>query len=667
MIDPVIDPLYLLLEGVSESCSDEMVRLYLTLIVNPGLEDAIKIESLRRNRFRVLVKLSQKVSFEDITQRQNKLPNLAGKAVIISQVRTPNMIRVSNLANSCTKELLSLYFSNTKISSGGDIKSIKMIEYENKALIQFKDFSKVDAVMEESHSICETTVKVEKYYGAIEDEYFNEEEEIELQTDQSSMSKLNLVNKQHKSASNNFFTIKSFSQLALAIDKTKLIISNINENINIQQLDFYIQLITVSYKCDINDIHWSLEKKGKLLIDFKKEIDMAKVLNEFNNSGLNNLNGKPIQLETVNKTKTLVVLILDHKGVSRTRQHMKGLDWEEYTPELIPATKDLINLYFMNKQRSGGGDIESIERKSSKYWLVNVKDFRIMKDILARKHVVDEKPLRMLPYYENFGLPYLFKPLQDEFSEKKNESKIFKLKLRDERLRFFSKVKTLHKKLNDILAEVNAVCRFNKQETNILYVNYVEQVATRVPYTERIWQIKVKESIEYFLQIYKYEKLTLSTNQWTTITKSKLLNEEFFEAYQSSGKGDDLVDTESIGGVSTFAASDIKYIGNNCAIVSIIETGTNVEISIVGDNNEVNRFIVKIKDTICQAYFTFELEEKIIKFKTYLFECEELLTKWLVTFYLISTFLKNFCLIDNFYYLKGFMTGLKQVRVITIL
>ncbi len=69
--------------------------------------------------------------------------------------------------------------------------------------------------------------------------------------------------------------------------------------------------------------------------------------------------------------------------------------------------------------------------------------------------------------------------------------------------------------------------------------------------------------------------------------------------------------------------------GNSCAIISVSETDTNVEMSIVGPNAEVDRFIVKIKDIICKAYFTFELEEKIIKFKTYLYECEALLGKWL--------------------------------------
>jgi hypothetical protein len=85
-------------------------------------------------------------------------------------------------------------------------------------------------------------------------------------------------------------------------------------------------------------------------------------------------------------------------------------DEEEYHPEMIPATRDLLDLYFVNKIRSGGGELEKIERKSSRYWLVVMKDQRSIKEILSRKHVIDEKPIKVFPYFDNFGLPYLFKP-----------------------------------------------------------------------------------------------------------------------------------------------------------------------------------------------------------------------------------------------------------------
>lgn len=405
-IEPPIDPFRLLLDGVIETCSDEMVKLYSILILNPQLDESFKIEEMRRNRRRVQLRLNKKVSFDEILARQTKVPDLCGSSVLFSQTKLPNTIRVSELSNNCSKELLNLYFSNAKISQGGDIRSIKTFSYENKALIQFKNFNKCDDVMSQSHIICETTVKIEKYYGPIEDEYLREEDEIE--TSQLLIEPM-IKNKRKSLAS--YPQLKSFSSQLTTIDKTKLIIANIQENISLQQLDFYIQLITS--RGEINEINWSLEHKGKLIIDFKKEVDITRILQEYKEHQMNNLNGKPIQLETVNVTRTLVVLVKDLKpkksALNSSKLDSKN-DEEEYRPEMIPATRDLLDLYFANKFRSGGAEVESIERKSARYWLVVMKDQRSIKEILQRKHIIDEKPIKVFPYFDNFGLPYLFKP-----------------------------------------------------------------------------------------------------------------------------------------------------------------------------------------------------------------------------------------------------------------
>jgi hypothetical protein len=182
-IEPPIDPYHLLIEGSLETCTDEMIHLYLILILNPTLDDSFKLESMRRNRRRCLVKLNRKIQFDEISIRQNKVPELAGSSILISQFKTPNTIRVSNLASSCSKEMLNLYFSYAKVSGGGDIKSIKMFEYESKALIQFKDYNRVDAVLSQTHTICDHLCKLEKYYGSIENEYLLEEDEIDAQTE----------------------------------------------------------------------------------------------------------------------------------------------------------------------------------------------------------------------------------------------------------------------------------------------------------------------------------------------------------------------------------------------------------------------------------------------------------------------------------------------------
>lgn len=638
------DQTRILIENVAESCSDETVQLYILLIFNTSLQSDLKIEEIRRNRRRVMVRFNRTVDLASAQIKQKDMAELGGQTVSFHSVKVPDTVRVRDLANNCTKEILNLYFTNVKISQGGEIKEIKYFSFENVALVQFKSVQTVDDVLTKqgAHIICEHAVKLEKYYGPIEDEYIREEEDMSSETYFENTKKDLLETSKQKEKKKSLAalaTLKSFSQAPAQIDKTRLIISNIHDNINIQQLEFYIQLLT--NKQEIEEINWSLENKGKLLIDFKKEIDIGKVLHEFNNvvAPLNNLNGQPLQLETLSATRTLVVLV---KGVVVPTNKFESLGADtsdEYKPEQIPATRDLIDLYFSSKQRSGGGEVESIERKSSRYWLVVMRDQRAVKNILSRKHIVDEKPIKIFPYFENFGLPYLFKPVFDQLTPDSATS-AFTVKMKDERLRYFCKVKSSHRKLNEILAESNAVSRYNKLESNILYVSYVEKLKTRVPYTEKIWRLRVKEAIEYFLQIYKYEKLTLSFNQWTTLSKTKQINEGLFNRDMRKVEEDDDEGEDEDGNRydpsnnifelnEVLSDNKVKYVGSNCAILSVNETASNVEMHVVGPNVDVERFINKIKDIVCEAFFTFELEEKIIKFKTYLYECEALLGKWL--------------------------------------
>jgi len=123
-------------------------------------------------------------------------------------------------------------------------------------LFDFVINARIDGILARNHQVCGSSLKIERYFGPIEDEFFIEEEQ--------ETGALSERNKNLAKASNAYFTIRSFSQPSLAVDRSKIILSN---------------------------------------------------LAEFNNSNLNNINGKPIQIETVNKTKTLVVLVKSAKKV----------------------------------------------------------------------------------------------------------------------------------------------------------------------------------------------------------------------------------------------------------------------------------------------------------------------------------------------------------------
>ena len=625
-VEAPFDNRCLFLDGLADLCSDETVKLYLVLLINETLDEKFKIEYFRRNTARVLVRFNREIYFDQVVAKQQKMPELCGEVIKLYRVKITNAIKITNLPINCNEEYLRLYFTNTKISDGGDIDRIRLFTFDNKALISFKNYTVVEQVLNRSHVLYGMTVKLEEFYGPIEDDSFADDDGTEDTMIISKSMKKDPKARPRKINVDQPLSTSLISSGGPLADRTKIIIANLQENINIQQLDFFIQLLT--NKAEVQNVSWSFEMKGKLLIEFKKEIDLKKILQEYHRSFMNNLNGKQVQIEPVNLTRTLIVVIKELKNLKepsiRSNEPPQPNIEDENEISKIPATRDLLELYFVNKQRSGGGEIEVIERRSARYWLIKMKDQRVFKEILSRKHSVDFKEIKVFPYYENFGLPYLVH-FNHEFNSQTELP--YKLKIKDDRLRYFCKVKNLHQKLNDILSESNAISRYNSNESNTLYVHYQQKLVTFVPYLEKIWQIRVKESIEYFLQIYKYEKMTLSYNQWSTILKTKQINEALLY------KQNDSVDIEEDfdGGriIDNEGESNRNKFFGNLAVISVKDTTTNIEINAVGPTFEVDKFIVKVKDIICKAYFTYELEEHIVSFKTYLSDCEQLLAKWL--------------------------------------
>ena len=58
-VEVPIDKTRLLIEGVAENCTDEMLQLYISLIYNANLDETFKIEEFRRNRRRVQLKFNR--------------------------------------------------------------------------------------------------------------------------------------------------------------------------------------------------------------------------------------------------------------------------------------------------------------------------------------------------------------------------------------------------------------------------------------------------------------------------------------------------------------------------------------------------------------------------------------------------------------------------------
>jgi hypothetical protein len=85
-----------------------------------------------------------------------------------------------------------------------------------------------------------------------------------------------------------------------------------------------------------------------------------------------------------------------------------------------------------------------------------------------------------------------------------------------------------------------------------------------------MWRLRVKECIEYYLQVFKVEKLTLNLNQWDTLERTKEVDD-------------------------WFANNDTNSLDNNDIFVNLSKKMYLVEINVSGVNCAVDKFIIKIK------------------------------------------------------------------------
>jgi hypothetical protein len=477
-----VDSSRLLISGLSETYSDEMIKLYITLLLNPNLDNKFQIIEFRRRDQYSLLGFNQSIQILDAQRRQVKMNNFNSLGFHLNEVKEPDTIRVSRLPNSCTKELISLYFSNER-HGGGEIASVRFFNYENKALVKFVDFRLVDSLLKsQEHFISNVKVLIEKYFDEIENEF---EDFISTKIQSKNLKEKHL-------------------DLDLKIDKTKIIISKLKENMNVQQLEFLI-LLLVQKQSDILKVNWSLDHKDKLLVSFKQEIDQSNFKTLFNK--LNRFN---YELENVHKTTNLLVLVksVGNRTEKRKMSLFDDVADDAYCPEKIPVTRDLLELYFSNKIRSGSSGLKAIERISNFVWIVKLDDHATMLEILNREHKIDAKPFSLFPFYDNFGMPYLV-PVEK-----------FKLKIKnDPRLKFLCSIPSFNEKLNEILNETNACVV--KYSENTLFIKYVNKVPCKVPFTEKIWRLCCKQKIEYFTSLYKHERFQLTMNQWATVNLHK--------------------------------------------------------------------------------------------------------------------------------------------------
>ncbi|XP_070575135.1 protein mono-ADP-ribosyltransferase PARP14-like isoform X2 [Ptychodera flava] len=159
------------------------------------------------------------------------------------------------------------------------------------------------------------------------------------------------------------------------IDNTRLLVKNISVNTTEDCLELFLK---DKAGCDVLYIDKD-ENKRKAIVTFEDEIDVKRVVEKFNRQPdkKKKLDGSKLQLFSLNETSTVEITDL---------------------PDNV--TPDWLELYFENKKRSGGGDVESVtinpDKGSAKVTFSNSSD---VASVLNRTHEFSGVEFSASAYY----------------------------------------------------------------------------------------------------------------------------------------------------------------------------------------------------------------------------------------------------------------------------
>lgn len=93
---------------------------------------------------------------------------LQGRDIGVTRVERTDSVLVQGDLEKLSEDVLTLYFSNTKRSRGGDVQSCIWINRRESAVITFANCDDAHAVVEQTHNVCGTEVHASLFYSSLQ-------------------------------------------------------------------------------------------------------------------------------------------------------------------------------------------------------------------------------------------------------------------------------------------------------------------------------------------------------------------------------------------------------------------------------------------------------------------------------------------------------------------
>ncbi|XP_077979618.1 protein mono-ADP-ribosyltransferase PARP14-like [Glandiceps talaboti] len=153
------------LEGLTEDISKHLLNLLLSKWT--GIDEAPELLFGQRTDT-ALVRYSQEIQDFKTIRGKISSDDVKGHRLKMEYCYCTNSVLVNNLPERADKTFLDLYFSNDRVSGGGDITSINVDKEQKSAVISFQDHRVVNSILQQKkHVICEVSIDVNRYYDRL--------------------------------------------------------------------------------------------------------------------------------------------------------------------------------------------------------------------------------------------------------------------------------------------------------------------------------------------------------------------------------------------------------------------------------------------------------------------------------------------------------------------
>ncbi|KAF5890242.1 poly [ADP-ribose] polymerase 14-like, partial [Clarias magur] len=161
-VEKQCDPRRFILTGFKDTCQCKLITMYIGSCSQQPVHTWEIVDDER-----IVVTFKEDIDSKSFIEKC-AAKNLQGMEIEASHLEFTDSVLVQGDMSMLTEDMLTLYFSNSKRSGGGDIRSLFWVSKQKSAVISFEDCHVAQGVVDRKHQLCGTDLSTLLFYSSLQ-------------------------------------------------------------------------------------------------------------------------------------------------------------------------------------------------------------------------------------------------------------------------------------------------------------------------------------------------------------------------------------------------------------------------------------------------------------------------------------------------------------------